>query len=1614
MKQSNFMNKRFTHIRFKNALGQWIRGSFAVAAMLLLGSAAQAQVTVGGSVYGGGALANVGGTSTVTLNQSGATVTGNVFGGGLGQLAVEDDPNTPEDESQPAIAALVTGAVTVTVNTGTVTGAVFGCNDVNGTPQSTVAVTVNGTDTPASGYAIGGVYGGGNLAHYEPTDDSNNPVVVINGCSSSIEDVFGGGNAAAVTATDVTINGGVINRVFAGGNGVSGTPAHVGWKNTAAAPSTDSYGVGTASATIHGGTINQVFSGSNANGVIRETMGVSVSKVGTCAIQVGDLYGGGNMAPSQPGVITLGCMDENDVIDYLYGGANQADVTGNIVLNITGGRVNNAFGGNNASGTISGTITVNVDMDGSACTTHSLGNVYGAGNLAPYTGSPSVNILRGTVSQNVYGGGKGETAVVTGAPHVTVGDVTPEHSDYQAIVTGSVFGGGDAAEVTQEPIVLVQKCNTQAGYVYGGGNAATVPSTDVTITGGNAIGEVYGGCFGANVTTDGTDVKIRGGKIGKVFGGNNSSGTITGDISVNVNKTSTCDMIVGEVYSGGNLAPSAAGTVTVGCTGDIVDGENGHAAHPENIGVTLEGVGTVYGGANQANIGTEENHSDITVNIHSGIVANVFGGNNTSGTIYGDIVVNIEKNSESCDWYVGNVFGGGNLAAYTGNPAVNIKNGTVSQNVYGGGKGSSAVVTGTPQVTVGDLTVGHEDYEAAVTGDVYGGGDAANVNTGIPVVLIQKCNTSVGYAYGGGNAANVPATSVTVTGGTVTGSVFGGGHGDKDATPTPLEANVTGNTNVLINGGTINQVFGGSNSKGTIGGDIGVTVNKTEGSCDMHITEVYGGGNFAASQVGNITVNCTGTFTDWDHYEGIEYLYGGANQATVTGNIALNVTKGTIKNVFGGNNTSGTISGTITVNVTADECMHLYNVYGAGNLASYTGSPVVNINHGTIDNNVYGGGKGGSATVTGNPVVTIGDNNADHVAIVSGDVYGGGDAAAVEGYTTVTYNDNNASSTVGNLFGGGNAAGVSSTATVTLTSGKILSGIYGGCNSSGNIGGKVTVNVNGGTIGALTNVNTLANVFGGGFGQSTTTSGDVEVNITNGTVNGDVYGGSALGSVNAGSGNTTIVNVTDGTLNTIETTSSGGFPIYNGGNVYGGGLGRKAEGGNPAIAALVNGVVTVNIGACTPDGADPNQGDHTGNAYSGNATIMGNVYGCNNTYGSPQENVTVNIYQTAHPSGTNFGESGYALANVFGGGNEADFRVDGKTATVNVFNCDNTINRTFGGGNAAATNSVITDIKGGRIHEAFGGGNGEVSAADIYGNITLGIHGGIIGQSFSVSNQNGNVTGTATITINNDGCGDVTVEDHFCGGNLSTVYGNLTTVITCAGGMNVRNLYGGCNKADVLPYPTVEEIQNQPEGFYPPSVMDLYNQNPETYASQYAGTGGNVHLTVEGGTYQNVYGGSKGDLAAIGSGHSDMPANIAGNVQLDIYGGTIANAIYGGSHINGSIGGTIIVNVEDKYPDDACALDVSTADVYGGGNLANYEAPFVSGTSGPRQNYPEVNIKNATVKNVFGGALEAQVTGNPQIQLKNKAFILGDVYGGGNRGVVNGNPKVILNGQQTN
>lgn len=361
---------------------------------------------------------------------------------------------------------------------------------------------------------------------------------------------------------------------------------------------------------------------------------------------------------------------------------------------------------------------------------HVAGNVFGGANKAPSSQDVAVVVTGGSVNGGVYGGSN-QSGAISGQITVDVYGTDPAPSA-NAYAINQVFGGGNVAAYTGTPVVTVHNdssCNISIGEVYGGGNQASVTGTNVTIEAGNIIGDVYGGGRQAAVGNGGTSVTINGGTIRRVFGGNNISGAIAdgtaGKIAVSVNKTTDCPMKIGQVFGGGNQAGSQVGRITVGCTGDLVT----PLADGQRYGYDQEGIGAVYGGANNAAI-----DGDITLNIVSGIVDSVFGGNNAGGAIDGDITVNINKNgSAPCanHWYVGYVFGGGNNATYSqktaDHPAVNVQAGLVTHHVFGGGNGSGATVSGNPTVTLSGT--------AQVGGNVFGGGNAAAVDGNTSVKL---------------------------------------------------------------------------------------------------------------------------------------------------------------------------------------------------------------------------------------------------------------------------------------------------------------------------------------------------------------------------------------------------------------------------------------------------------------------------------------------------------------------------------------------------------------------------------------------------------------------------------------------------------------------------------------------------------------------------------------------------------------------------------------------------------------------------------------------------------------------------------------------------------------
>ena len=484
---------------------------------LNIGSCDEGDAIVFGDVYGGSALGNVNAnnnTKTI-VNLKNGTIFGALYGGALGDVASLGAGHSNVPASVRDVEVVVTGGSVKTTTTDPQgvagSGSVFGCNNVNGTPSGTVKVDIYKTDAaPGEGqYALHAVYGGGNKSAY-----AGIPQVTVHGCDASIEYVYGGGNATDVRGTNVTIYGGnKIGNVFAGGNGA-------GDGNPGANITNDG-----THAYIYGGTIGAVFGGSNERGTINGGINVVVdatqSESGTgpcdialtnCPMQIDELYGGGNKAKIQESgggwivpVVDIDCSakigklfggakaadyvgDINLVVDggtfdKVFGGNNQGGIiTGNVTVTFNGGRAEEVYGGCNESGSITGHITVNIDSTNSTCTPRFyVENVYGGGNLAAYGGSPEVNVKNGTVQENVYGGGYGSSATVTGSPAVTVG---VSNTEKRALVLGNIFGGGNAAPVSGNTDVKIIYNSYIRGNVYGGGNAATV-SGDTKVVVGN-------------------------------------------------------------------------------------------------------------------------------------------------------------------------------------------------------------------------------------------------------------------------------------------------------------------------------------------------------------------------------------------------------------------------------------------------------------------------------------------------------------------------------------------------------------------------------------------------------------------------------------------------------------------------------------------------------------------------------------------------------------------------------------------------------------------------------------------------------------------------------------------------------------------------------------------------------------------------------------------------------------------------------------------------------------------------------------------------------------------------------------------------------------------------
>ncbi len=622
--------------------------------------------------------------------------------------------------------------------------------------------------------------------------------------------------------------------------------------------------------------------------------------------------------------------------------------------------------------------------------------------MARVYGKTTVTIGGNTeINGSVYGGGD-MAAVDNGTSDATNLTIT-DHVKIRQVYDegGNVFASGNGRRYMANPtsvadLNLYTRHPELVGFVKGNANLSIFGSPSI-------YGEIYGGgAYGSNEGN--TNVIANGGYFyNNVYGGGqgdlatNTRATITGDATVTMSgakaildEQEKSSFIEGKhvVYGGGDLVATVTGTAAVNVTRtfvtpDIMATQMWENACNDNSKRSFWVFGGGYG--ENTVVGNTDVNINIDIDENNEIIGSVGGAyagvveHNTSTTIQGTPILR-------------NVYGGGyglfsseNVTAgiVKENSTVVIEGGEMHCNVYGGGKGIPQIATdqndtfkdvarvkGNTSVTVTGT--------AAIYGNVYGGGDIANVGDGT-VGSGEPISTSISNGEIVDYTHNNSRTFVNVTGGNIYGMVFGGGLG-RVRTTEWVGANytkigrVTGNTLVHVansmdaDNNTVepyiwNRIYG-AGSYGVVDGNSMVHIEG--GNLGYNI---FGGG-FGDAGTDNGTKN-NGTYAD---------VLGNTNVTIDGGSWIWYAMADEYGNITTWNkaNTKLNTSYETMRNKTESERMSLirqyrdsrffekkdegygftinHNIYGGGNAACYvSGTSKVIINHSPLTDVKYNG-----------------------------------------------------------------------------------------------------------------------------------------------------------------------------------------------------------------------------------------------------------------------------------------------------------------------------------------------------------------------------------------------------------------------------------------------------------------------------------------------------------------------------------------------------------------------------------------------------------------------------------------------------------------------------------
>lgn len=920
--------------------------------------------------------------------------------------------------------------------------------------------------------------------------------------------------------------------------------------------------------------------------------------------------------------------------------------------------------------------------------------------------------------------------------------------------------------------------------------------------------------------------------------------------------TASAQTIGGNVYGGGNAAEVSGNTAVVVVKGDIAE--------------------NVFGGGCRANV---TGYADVWIQGGT-ITKSVYGGNDITGTVVGTGTAPTERNGVTTSAPTTASF-----VLVTGTP-------TITENVFGGGNGEYDYTTSTkpyygltaPAIAATTVKISAEQTDpVSHINNVFGGGNAAPVNDSTTVDIVSG---NIDNVYGGGNKGSVGIsesnpgnTDVNVTGGLISGSVYGGG----------CQADVWGYADVLINSESCNigNVYGGNDITGTVKGngtapttrnEVGTTSEPATDNASYvrvankptHITNVFGGGNgdydyttSTSDYYGLTAPTMAGSYVEIDMNAGgdIDNVYGGGNKAEVGDAEVYIKNQGHIDYVFGGGN-AATVTNSTLVDISAIINVEVFNattVFGGNNQAQMNILPTINLTSGLVET-VYGGGNAGAMYGSGTKTDVFG-NDVENLSTyiyaestnikISNAIYGGCKDAEVK-YNTFVDIRNTHIDGIPNVFGGNDHGGTVGNTRVDAVNGTIIN-LYGASN------GDYFLNDDG--------TRKTDYVF--------PNCGSTNVNIYGGTFT-NIYGGGYAG------------NVTGNTYMLLDDQIEGTATASISGKLFGGGYGYEPY----ALSKT-----------------DTNVGNVYGTAITDakHITTLTNakLYGGGNA--GDVDSTLLTLYSTWDVK----------LSEIYGGCRASNVRGTAHTILKpSQSESVETSHVVFGGNDfAGTTNNSILDIYSGHYNRVYGAGNGDydyttyftsnpstdpkikqaiedIDSANrkfipVSGDVNTNFYGGIIDS---------NLYGCSEM-------GYVYKEIHDTNYNAATANADISKYSTI-----ITNIHGGLIKNDVFGG-AHGRLGNEQLVF----GIKIINMD-----------GGTINYSLHGGS-ESVNDGYPNECSTP-SATTQRPSSV-----INITGGTVRNRTFGGGYM-GQIYGSVYVNV-GKWAVDSCEAWTKK---YAGASSASY------------------------------------------------------------------------------